>query len=208
MLRILLFCLVALPAGAAGDTACSAAVKRLAAMPKAQVKVCIATDRLVPGHDAIFAVLHFDESSEDFGNLVVVLDARAAAAGRREKIFEYKGAGIDLEPFLFRGRKTLAAIADFDRSGRIGWAIVQLSDTGTSLTIQSWDPATGGFRPVGPWGRNEDGWYPEKVFYMEGDAHGSVELGDGQIRMPLAHPVTYRLEGGRYVLASETVKRP
>jgi hypothetical protein len=208
MLRILLFCLIALPAVAADDAACNAALARRATERGAAVKVCIVTDRLLPNRGAIFAVLNFDESSEDFGNLVVVLDAKAAAAGRREKIFEYKGAGIDLEPFLFRGKKTLAAIADFDGSGRIGWAIVQRSDTASSLRIQMWDPAAGGFVSLGPWRKNEDGWYQQDAFYMEGGAQGTVEIGDGQIRLPLRRPVTYKLEGGRYVLPSEAANRP
>jgi hypothetical protein len=104
MVRILVFCLIALPAVAADDAACNAVLTRRATERGAAVKVCIVTDRLLPNRGAIFAVLNFDESSEDFGNLVVVLDGKAAAAGRREKIFEYKGAGIDLEPFLFRGK--------------------------------------------------------------------------------------------------------
>ena len=203
MLRILLLCLLALPAAAAGDTPCNAALKRVAAAPGAEVKVCIVTDRLMPSRNVVFAVLNFGEGSDNLGNHVLVLDADSAASGRREILFEFKGAGIDLQPFLFRGQKTLAAIADFDRSGRIGWAIVQLSDTGTSLTIQSWDPAAGGFGPVGPWGKNEDGWYPQDVFYVEGEAHGAFEISDDQIRVPLAHPVTYKLEGGHYVATSE-----
>jgi hypothetical protein len=208
MIRILLFCLLTLPLVAADDTPCNAALRRVAGVRGAEVKVCIVTDRLVPNRTVIFAVLNFDESSENFGNLVVVLDAKAAAAGRREKIIEDQGAGIDLEPFLFRGRKTLAAIADFDRSGRIGWAIVYRADTASVLTIQRWDPAAAGFLKVGPWARNDDGWYPQDAFYMEGGSHGAVEIGDGKIRLPLAHPVTYLLEGGRYVPASEAVKLP
>ena len=203
MFRISLLCLLALPSLAAGDTPCNAALKRVAAARGAEVKVCIVTDRLVPAREVIFAVLNFDEASNNFGNLVLVLDATAAAAGRREILSQFKGAGIDLEPFLFRGQKTLAAIADFDRSGRIGWAIAQLSDTGASLTIQSWDPAAAAFRPVGPWGKNEDGWYPQDVFHIEGEAHGAFEIGDGEIRVPLAQPVTYKLEGGHYVPAGE-----
>ena len=76
MIRILLFCLLTLPLVAADDTPCNAALKRVAAVRGAGVKVCIVTDRLVPNRTVIFAVLNFDESSENFGNLVVVLDAK------------------------------------------------------------------------------------------------------------------------------------
>src|ERR1035437_1553129 len=84
--------------------------------------------------------------------------------------------------------------------------IVYRADTASVLTIQRWDPAAGGFLKVGPWARNDDGWYPQDAFYMEGGSHGAVEIGDGKIRLPLAHPVTYRLEGGRSVPASEAVR--
>src|ERR1039458_2926237 len=94
MVRILLFCLLTLPLVAADDAPCNAALRRVAGVRGAEVKVCIVTDRLVPNRTVIFAVLNFDESSENFGNLVVVLDAKAAAAGRREKIIEDQGAEI------------------------------------------------------------------------------------------------------------------
>ncbi len=201
-------CLLAAPIWAADDTVCDAKLTKVVGNRQATMKVCILTERLIPNRPAIFAVLNFGEQSEHFGNQVIVLDGQAAAAGRREVIFEDRG-GIDLEPFLFRGKKTLWAISDFDRSGRIGWAILQESDTGVSLDIESWDPSAGGFRPVAPWAKNEDGWYQEKTFYVEEELQGMVEVDDSQIRLPAAsRAVTYKLDGGRFVKAAETVQQP
>lgn len=207
MVRFFLLCLLALPTCWGDDAPCDARLTKLVGERGATIKVCIQTERLIPNRPVIFAVLNFDEQSEHFGNRVLVLDVQAATAGRRQIVFEDR-AGIDLLPFLFCGRKTLAAISDFDRSGRIAWAIVRLSDTGSALDIRCWDPSAGAFRPVGPWARNEDEWYQQKTFSVEEELHGMVEVNDGEIRLPTANPVTYKLDGSRFVKAAPVAQRP
>jgi len=197
-----LLCLFALPVFGAVDAPCDARLTKLAGEHGAAMKVCIQTERLIPNRPVILAVLNFDEQSENFGNHVLVLDGQAATAGRRQIVFEDRG-GIDILPFLFRGSKTLAAISDFDRSGRIAWAIVRLFDTGAALDIWCWDPSAGAFRQVGPWARNEDGWYQAKTFYVEQELRGMVLVNDAEIRLPTANPVTYKLDGSRFVTGEQ-----
>ena len=203
-LRFFTLSLLVLPLRAMDDAACDAKITKLIATGGAAVKLCVTTERLVPRRRVVFAVLNFDEQSEQFGNRVLVLDYRAAADGRREALYE-DSRGIDIQPFLFRGKRTLVAISDFDHSGRTGWAIVREFDTGTSLDIQCWDPSVGGFRKLLPWAKNEEGWYQQQAFYIEGELHGPVELTDGEIRLPAARPILYRLNNGRFEM---TVRNP
>jgi len=183
MLRFFLLFLIAFPFWA-GDAACDARLAKVAGERGADLKVCTVTDRLVPNRPVILAVLNFDEQSPQFGNKAVVLDAKSASAGRRQVIYEDLLGGIDLQPFLFGGKKTLFAISDFDRTGRIGWAVAILLDTGSSLQIRYWDPATGGFQPLTPWATGEDGPFQETSFYVEDELRGMIEVQDGVIRLP------------------------
>jgi hypothetical protein len=204
MLRFFLLFLIAFPFWA-DDAACDAKLAKVAGERGADLKVCTVTDRLVPNRPVIFAVLNFDEQSPQFGNKAVVLDAASASAGRRQVIYEDRLGGIDLQPFLFRGKKTLFAISDFDRTGHIGWAVAILLDTGSSLQIRYWDPATGGFQPLTPWATGEDGPFQEKSFYVEAELRGMIEVQDGVIRLPSSRPVVYNLERGRFVKAVAAV---
>jgi hypothetical protein len=207
MIRFFLLFLIALPFWA-DDVACDAKLARVAGERGAELKVCTVTDRLVPNRSVILAVLNFDEQSPQFGNKAVVLDAGSASAGRRQVLYEDRVGGIDLQPFLFRGKKTLFAISDFDRTGRIGWAIAILHDTGSSLRVQYWDPATGGFQPLTPWATGEGGLFQEKSFYVEGELRGMIEVQDAAIRIPSSPPVVYNLERGRFLKAMQAASQP
>ena len=79
-------------------------------------------------------------------------------------------AGEGYLPFLYMGKKTRVAIADFDRSGRMGFAIPYMYDTGSAIVMHAWDPASAGFKAVARFGE-------------EGSGGSSYDLGDGVLHI-------------------------
>ena len=141
MIRALLF----LPALlAAGDQPCDRKLTAAVSRPHAAVNVCISTVRLITATPVLLVEFEFDDI-EEHGGLIVVYDLASLRAGKKKALFE-ETSSEGIIPFFFAGKKTLAALADFDGSGRIGFALACLGDTDSSLRMKAWDPAKASVR--------------------------------------------------------------
>jgi hypothetical protein len=166
------------------------------------VTACIVSSALVPDRQVVLAVFDYDDT-ERHGGSVIVLDLRDLEAGRQHPLYE-DSSSEGMTPFLFAGKKTMVAISDFDRSGRMGFALLYLGDTDNALKIRAWDTASRAFRPIPFW---RDQQYDS--LDIRGDP-GTIEIRDGVILVDCCRagwrgkdgvfPIieTFKLKGRRY----------
>jgi hypothetical protein len=174
---------------AAGDQPCDKKLTAAINRPHATVNVCLSTDRLIPGRPVLLVEFEFDDI-EEHGGLIAVYDLQSLRSGKKKALFE-DTSSEGIVPFLFAGKRTLTALADFDGRGRVGFAFACLGDTDSSLRIKAWDPVKASFEPIGA------------GFDVQGDL-GTVEIRDGliligQCRGALPIIRTYKLSAGRYI---------
>ncbi|MGD0144863.1 MAG: hypothetical protein ABSC92_17055 [Rhizomicrobium sp.] len=198
------WCLSPLAAHADGDAPCAGPLRDKLKIANTAPDVCETTTRLVPGRAVVLALWSTTPDSPPDIPLAVVLDRKSLEAGRKDFLYKRKAQGESIEPFLFDGKTVNAAIADFDGSGRIGWAMWVVPDTDYSFDITVYDPRTRKFVEPG------DG--TNRMTFVADDLDAKVQVSQGQILVPVCdsaggtplHPVSnlyfdvYRLRNGNY----------
>jgi hypothetical protein len=149
----LLRLLIAVSALFASDKPCDKYLSAKVQPKDGNVTACIVSSVLVPDRQVVVAVFDYDDTDRHGGS-VSILDLRDLDAGRRRPLYE-DSSSEGMTPFLFEGRKTMAAIADFDHSGRMGFALLYLGDTDNALKIRVWNSTLKAFQPIPFWVKNE-----------------------------------------------------
>ena len=121
------------------------------------------------------------DDTQEHGTYFSIYELKILQAGKQHPLFEHV-AGEGYIPFLYFGKKTRIAIADFDRSGRMGFAIPYMYDTGAALMIHAWDPASAAFKEVARFGEESSGG-------------SSFEIADGVIRISKCRAAWRKREG-------------
>lgn len=198
------FCLTPLSARADSDAPCTTDLRDKLKIANVGPDVCETTSRLVPGRAVVLALWETDPDSPPEIPLAAVLDRKSLESGRKEFLYKRKAMGESLQPFLFNSKTTSAAIADFDGSGRIGWAMWIVPDADYSFDVTVYDPRTKKFI--------EPGFPTNQMTFVATDLDAKVQVSAGQILVPVCnstggtplHAVSnlyfnvYRLKNGVY----------
>jgi hypothetical protein len=158
---------------------------------------CIVTERLIHGKTLVLSSVEYDDTQEH-GTYFSIYDLGVLQAGKQRPLFEHT-AGEGYIPFLYLGKKTRIAIADFDRSGRIGFALPYRFDTGSALMIHAWDPASAAFKEVAHLSHESS---EDNSFDISGDVIRISKCRGGWRNREGIFPIieTYKLSGQRWVL--------
>lgn len=201
---ILATCFTALAAQADSDAPCTASLRDKLKIANTAPEVCETTTRLVTGRAVVVALWSTEPDSPPDIPLAAVLDEKALVAGRKVYLYKRKAGGESLQPFLFDGKPVKLAIADFDGSGRMGWAMWIVPDADYSFDITLYDPKTKKF--VEPHAGDDP------TTFTATDLDAMVRVAKGQILIPVcdssggspAHPTTalhfdaYRAKAGHF----------
>jgi len=201
----LAICVAPLAALADNATPCAKQLRAQLVIAKVAPDVCMTTSALVPGRAVVLALWATEPDSPAEIPLAAVLDRTALESGHRQYLYKRPAHGESLGSFLFNGKPAQAAIADFDGSGRTGWAMWVIPDADYALDITIYDPRTKKFIEPG-----NDG--PNDMTFPAGDLDAKIQVTKGQVLVPVCgtsggtytHPVyglsfeVYRLQNGHY----------
>lgn len=192
-----------------GNSPCPAALRdRLKGGTDVVLEACIATSRLVPSRSVVLAVWSSSPYSPRDTHFISVLDLHALERGRRVYLYDETAHAESIQPIRFKGRVVTTAIADFDHSGRLGFALAVIPDADYSLRITTYNPTSGKFESM------------RDILVGNEVATGKalVDISPGEVLVPYCgeavsngKPVphralfykVYRLTGGRYSTRSD-----
>jgi hypothetical protein len=202
---VLAICFAPLAALADDVTPCAKQLRAQLVIAKVAPDVCLTTSALVPARAVVLALWATDPDSPSEIPLAAVLDRAALENGHRQYLYKRHAHGESLGSFLFNGKSAQAAIADFDGSGRTGWAMWVIPDADYAFDITIYDPRTKKFIEPG-----NDG--PNDMTFPAGDLDAEIQVTKGQVLVPVCgtsggtytHPAyglsfeVYRLQNGHY----------
>ncbi len=177
---ILASALAPLGARADGDAPCAPPLRDKLKIANAAPDVCETTSRLVPGRAVVLALWSNTPNSPPEIPFAAVLDAKALEAGRKEYLYKRKAQGESTSPFLFDGKTVETAIADFDGSGRVGWAMWVVPDADYSFDVTVYDPRARKFIEA-------SGTGPNRMTFVADDLDAMVQVSKGQILVPICN---------------------
>lgn len=202
--------LLPVTAYAEGGAPCGEKLRNKLEIANTALYVCEISTQLVPGRTVVLALWSTTPDASPQIPLAAVFDLKALESGRMVYLYKRPTMGEALADFLFNGKRVDVAIADFDKSGRVGWAMTVLPDSDYSFDMTVYNPKTRRFEEVGP-GHRSAGKNGELSFVVH-DADLMVQVSKGKILIPICdasggtpiHPVSdlyfevYRLKNGYY----------